>query len=367
MKCYKLVFDSKIFGKNAGGILVLLFFVAYLVFGGFYIFKGILPLKQLISKLIFKDNKDKPNDLFESKTKNEKKRRVKNKENQNKKVSPPKKKGEIKRKIKNNQNDNDINDENDIVYYNKNKNGLNGIEFESIKSEKNIKSKNLETFHKENIGTNGNLEIKSDNEKYKKAYSKGKLDDFELNRLEFSEAVHLDKRKFLQIYLSILNREELIMLTFLSWNDHNLFYVKIPKFIFLLCTEMTMNSLLFADKTIHKLYINEGTYNLSQSIPHIIYSILITHAIEIILCFLTMTDTHVYQIKALIQKSESSERIFDILKCIRIKLIIFFISTTLIFLFYWYCVSAFCAVYQETQGYLILNSFLSFLVELIEA
>jgi len=135
MKCYKLVFDSKIFGKNAGGILVLLFFVAYLVFGGFYIFKGILPLKQLISKLIFKDNKDKPNDLFESKTKNEKKRRVKNKENQNKKVSPPKKKGEIKRKIKNNQNDNDINDENDIVYYNKNKNGLNGIEFESIKSE----------------------------------------------------------------------------------------------------------------------------------------------------------------------------------------------------------------------------------------
>ena len=76
---------------------------------------------------------------------------------------------------------------------------------------------------------------------------------------------------------------------------------------------MTMNSLLFADKTIHKLYINEGTYNLSQSIPHIIYSILITHAIEIILCFLTMTDTHVYQIKALIQKSESSERIFDTL------------------------------------------------------
>ena len=129
---------------------------------------------------------------------------------------------------------------------------------------------------------------------------------------------------------------------------------------------MTMNSLLFADKTIHKLYINEGTYNLSQSIPHIIYSILITHAIEIILCFLTMTDTHVYQIKALIQKSESSERIFDILKCIRIKLIIFFISTTLIFLFYWYCVSAFCAVYQETQGYLILNSFLSFLAELID-
>ena len=127
-----------------------------------------------------------------------------------------------------------------------------------------------------------------------------------------------------------------------------------------------MNSLLFADKTIHKLYINEGTYNLSQSIPHIIYSILITHAIEIILCFLTMTDTHVYQIKALIQKSESSERIFDILKCIRIKLIIFFISTTLIFLFYWCCVSAFCAVYQETQGFFILNSFLSFLFELAD-
>ena len=129
---------------------------------------------------------------------------------------------------------------------------------------------------------------------------------------------------------------------------------------------MTMNALLFADKTIHKLYLNYNTYNFGQSLPGIIYSILITHALEILLCFLSMTDIHIYEIKSMKKSEQTADRINNILKNIRIKLIIFFALGSLLFIFYWYCVSAFCAVYQKTQGFLILNSFLSFLFELVD-
>ena len=41
-------------------------------------------------------------------------------------------------------------------------------------------------------------------------------DDYELYNLIFTKAINLDKRKFLKIYLSLLKREQLIWLTFIS-------------------------------------------------------------------------------------------------------------------------------------------------------
>ena len=243
------------------------------------------------------------------------------------------------------------------------------IEVISIKSSDSLKQKVKENVETENvIKTKTKFELKDEEEKFDEINIKDtqKLDNYELYHLEFSEAIILDKRDFLTTYLALLKREQLIMFTFLSWNDYNLFYVKIDRFIFLLVIAIAMNSLFFADKTIHKLYLDEGKYNFGQSIPQIIYSLLIAHAIEILLCFLTMTDKHIYEIKGIKKTKDASERIFQIIKLMRIKLIVFFVFTSILFIFYWYCVSAFCAVYQKTQGFLILNSFFSFLIFLID-
>ena len=113
----------------------------------------------------------------------------------------------------------------------------------------------------------------------------------------------------------------------------NLFYVKIERFFILICTEMTMNGMFFVHETMYKK--KTGDTSFAQRIPQIIFSILITHAMEIILCYLGMTDVHYYQIKALPKKEENDQRVFDILKCVRRKLIGFFIFTFLVFLFHW--------------------------------
>ena len=48
------------------------------------------------------------------------------------------------------------------------------------------------------------------------------------------------------------------------------------------------------------------------------------------------------------------------MKCIKIKIINFFLFTFLMFAFYWYLIACFCAVYPNTQKAFIKDSIFSF-------
>ena len=218
-----------------------------------------------------------------------------------------------------------------------------------------IKEKILIKNYKKKIKEN---DIINKEDKKKEYLSKSKLDDFELNNLEYEDALMFDKRSFIQMFWSVLKREHILLFTFFFHNDYNLYYAKNARFIFLLATDMAMNVFFFSDETMKKIYLSYGEYDFVQQIPQIIYSKLLSNLIEVFLCFLMLTDKHYYQIKAL-TKSDKKE-IFDIIKCARTKLIIFFVFTFLVFLFYWYLVTAFCAVYINTQIIFIKNSLLSY-------
>ena len=222
-------------------------------------------------------------------------------------------------------------------------NNLNKIQ-EQIE-EKEIKENNI-----------SNNEIKEDN-------NEEKLDDFELNNLEFNEAIKLDKRSFISIYWPIIKREHLILFTFILKNDYNIVYVKFSRFIFLFCTDMALNVFFFADETMHKMFLDYGRYNFIQQIPQIIYSTLVSQLLEVFLCYLCLTDKHFYQIKNL--GDNNKYRILSIIKCIKIKLSVFFIFTFIMFSFYWYAIACFCAVYENTQMAFIKDSLLSFCLNLI--
>ena len=119
-------------------------------------------------------------------------------------------------------------------------------------------------------------------------------------------------------------------------------FIKYARFIFLLCTDMAMNVFFFSDETMHKMSLDYGKYNFIQQIPQITYSTIVSKLIEIILCYLSMTDKHYYQIKDCKKISKSS--MIGIVKCIQIKLGFFFGFTSLMFIFYWYLITCFCAV-----------------------
>ena len=191
-----------------------------------------------------------------------------------------------------------------------------------------------------------------------------KLDNFELNELNFYEAINLDKRTFIQIYWSLLRREHPILFTFFVYDDYNLIYIKIVRFIFLITTDMVMNVFFFSDESMHKLYVDNGKYDFIQQIPQIIYSIIVSRLFEIFICYLSLTDKPIYQIKYLMLHNLQAKMRF-IFRCINIKFIIFFTFTFVFILFYWYIVAAFCSVYKNTQIAFIKDWIFSFLLDML--
>ena len=226
------------------------------------------------------------------------------------------------------------------------------------KTKENLYNKKLDTIIDKNLLQSKN-KLNKEKEKNQNIY-----DDFELNNMNYEEACDLDKRSFLRTYWSVIKREHYVIFTFVSRNDYNLFYIKIERFFILICTEMTMNGMFFVHETMYKKQTGDTSF--AQKIPQFIFSLLVTHLIEVILCFLGMTDVHYYEIKALPKLEKNDERIFNILDKIKRKLIAFFIFTFIVFLFHWYFISAFCAVYQNTQVIFLRDCGITILTSLID-
>ena len=384
MKCYKLVFNYDYFKKNIGNFVVLAFFLGYLIFFIIYIFKGISPLQEEINDFIYNKFKDvnivKIENIENIKTSSKNilgKKSIlkKNKEEKKKNVEFPPRKVKIKasmtesnlslnKKRKKNRSSKfkkmkEINNTNS-TYYNrarlidkdktvtetkksfvesrpKNKNKKN-------QKQKNNKVKiNTESMSK----TNMNLKSQSKSKVTNTNDNNEKLDDLDLNYLPYEKAVDLDKRTFAQIYWSRLKSKHLFIYTFLSFNDHNLIYIKISRFLFLVVTSMAMNVIFFFDSSMHKIYLDYGKYNFIKQIPQIIYSSIVSLIIEILIGILSFTEKNIYEIRQM--EVLEPGKVDKSIKNIKIRLIIYFIITFLFFLFYWYMISSFCAVYSNTQ------------------
>ena len=127
---------------------------------------------------------------------------------------------------------------------------------------------------------------------------------------------------------------------------------------------MALNVFFFSDESMHKLFLNYGKYDFLQQIPQIIYSTIFSQLIEVFLCFLSLTDKYIYLIKSYLQSDKKNE-ISNIIKCIRVKLLIFFLFTFILLILYWYIITVFCGIYRNTQIAFIKDSIISFSISLI--
>ena len=117
-----------------------------------------------------------------------------------------------------------------------------------------------------------------------------------------------------------------------------------------------------------KIYLDYGNYNFIAQIPQALYSTVVSESLDVLLRYLCLTEKDMYLIKKIDKKRKKTfmnNDIFKILRCIKIKFIIYFIITHILLFFFWYFVSAFCAVYKNTQTYLLKDSFLSLFLSLL--
>ena len=182
-----------------------------------------------------------------------------------------------------------------------------------------------------------------------------KYNDQELNSLNYKEALKIDKRTYLQYYFSLIKRKQKIIFIFFLKNDYNSKIIKISLFFFCFALYYTVNALFFIDSTMHKIYEDEGSYNFLYQIPQMLYSTIISSSVNFLINLLALSERNIISLKR--RKIAVDTKIIYYLK---IKFILYFALTLVFLILFWYYLSCFCAVYKNTQIYLIKDTFISF-------
>jgi len=191
--------------------------------------------------------------------------------------------------------------------------------------------------------------------------------DDELNSLDYKYALKIDTRSFCQIYYSLLKQNHLIIFTFFVNNDYNIFLLKFALFLLSFSLYFFMNAIFFKDESLHKIYEDQGKYNILYQIPQILYSTFVSQIISSLLEKLSLSQDEIMSIKEKynLKKKIKKEELKYVIKYITIKCTLFFILSIILLFGFWYYLSAFCAVYYNTQIPLIKDNITSFATSML--
>ena len=235
-----------------------------------------------------------------------------------------------------------------------------------------IKNKNESKINLDNE-INSNCQFESKNSKsmnkmeiIKKAKDIMAYNDDEMNNLSYKLALEYDKRTYCEYYLSLIKTKHILIFSFYNnENDYNSQIIKMDLFFIGFIIDVFINALFFSDDTMHKIYEDEGDFNFIYQLPQIIYSTLISTALNILIQMLALSEDTILDFKKNKRKKNLNERVKKLKKVLRIKFILYFIICIILLIFFWYYLSMFCAIYSNTQNHLIKDTLISFGLSLI--
>ena len=240
------------------------------------------------------------------------------------------------------------------------------------KSEKDKKHKKKGKKDKKNKKETSQNKIKHSNKNKSKEKSNNKykiknmaLNDFEINRLIYPEALKYDKRNYFQYYWSLLRTGHIVLFSFITSNDYNSKSIKICLFYFSFALYFSVNALFFSDSTMHKIFLDKGKFNFIYQIPQIIYSSLISSVVSLVMKYLSLTQQDILSLKIIKNENLFKKKIHELKKKLLFKFILFFALSYCLLILFWIYISSFCAVYKNTQIFLIIDTIISFAFSLI--
>ena len=162
--------------------------------------------------------------------------------------------------------------------------------------------------------------------------------------------------------MSLLKTKHILIFTFCPIKDYNSQMIKIYIFFFTFTINYVVSAMFYSDSTMHKIYVDEGSFDFTYQLPIMIYSLLISSVLKVLLSILGLYETNILSIKKkkIIDK-EVKKELFNI----KLKIILFFIITYILLIFFWIYLGCFCAVYKNTQKHLLLDVFSSFCISFI--
>ena len=115
----------------------------------------------------------------------------------------------------------------------------------------------------------------------------------------------------------------------------------------------------------HKIFEHQGNIALFFNILNIIYSSLISTIITLLIKKLALSNKDILKIKKIKNRKLALTNSVKLIKKLYIRFSIYYIITFIFLIFFWYFISAFCAVYKNTQILLLRTTLISYLVSLL--
>ena len=215
---------------------------------------------------------------------------------------------------------------------------------EKYKGKKVDKDKVKSNLEKEEKRTTSPLKrseafnILSSKEKIKKASDNN--DD--INDSEYYKYLRDKKKSFYDLFISRLIERQLI-LSCLK-NKNSLRILNLLLLDSLIINHIGINTFFFSEKNIHQIYIDKNIYNFCYQAKFIIFSMIISHILLSLLKYLYSPKNRFNQ---------------------KIKYILFFTLSFIIFLFFWIYVGAITSVYINAKRHLFINIIICLLFEIV--
>lgn len=181
------------------------------------------------------------------------------------------------------------------------------------------------------------------------------FDNDDLNELNFDEAKVFDKRHFCKYYCFMIQISNIIVNTFCRCSDYNLFSVKLGLLLFLFPINLTFNAFFFTSKEIQSVYINKLS-DITIDYKNLIRSLSSSVISSIILVFLKLiclTHHSIRKLKKCENLEEAKIQAVKKLKCVKIRISLYYIFSLIFLIIFGFYISCFCAIFENTQLVLI--------------
>ena len=191
------------------------------------------------------------------------------------------------------------------------------------------------------------------------------FNDYELNSLDYRDALSYDIRTCFQYYLSLFKVKNLILFSFCPLKDYNSQIIKLCIFSLSFSIYYAVNFAFFDDDMLHKIYELGGKYDFMYFIPKIAISFGISYVISIIIRIIFLSERNIIRIRMQPILSIAYDISNKEKRNLVIKYTIFFILGLIFLVFFWMLLSSFGAVYQNTQMFIFKNALISFAISLV--
>ena len=186
--------------------------------------------------------------------------------------------------------------------------------------------------------------------------------EYELNFVPYEDAISKDSRSYIRTYWNFLKFKQLILFTFFTHSKGILLSTKITLLILFIAFYMAFTALFFNDSIMRALYIYKGNANAAVHIPNIILSSICSFIAGLIVRYVSLNERDISKVATVKVSSERKAMADKVKKKSNLKLFILYAVSGVLILLCWYYVSAFCAIFKNSQKNYLINSLACFVL-----